>query len=226
MYGVQLAPPSAIKKKDKLQRLIPTLNNVYAFPRIENRNKAALARFLWQAMEALNKAVPPPSVASSADGCTKALHSLLSPPTLSRPPPPHLNMPPSAPHLQRKASMRSAGTGTLHGSVDGGSAVTYRSFLERLTRADSKGFVNAIRLFLYSIFGTSGDAPAFAKLRSGDLALRREADDVEVYGSSFLFERYEILGGGSCGWRSWYERDLDLASVGSRATFRPMLQSC
>lgn len=69
--------------------------------------------------------------------------------------------------------------------------MTYRSFLERLSRADSKGFVSAIRLFLYSIFGATEGVPVSSGTvrGGGDRATGWEEEDVEVYGSSFLVER-------------------------------------
>lgn len=158
---------------------------------------------LGQAADVLNRAIPPPSTESSPDGCTKALRSLLSPP--SAPPlpttPAHRYVPRSASRLQTTSSSRSVrSTGTLRSSdkgvprvgpagIDATSAVTYRAFLERLTLEDSKGFVTAIRLFLFSIFGPNGDAPVSARPQARDWAVGRGSDDVEVYGTVFLVER-------------------------------------
>lgn len=67
--------------------------------------------------------------------------------------------------------------------------ITYSAFLQLLSRPDSKGFLSAIRLFLFSIFGPGGDKPVSAQPRARDWALGREEARAEVYGASFLTER-------------------------------------
>lgn len=69
--------------------------------------------------------------------------------------------------------------------------MTYRVFLERLTRSESEGFVEAIRLFLFSILGNGGAVnPAAGRPQaSSNSDIRREMEEVEVYGSSFLSQR-------------------------------------
>lgn len=75
------------------------------------------------------------------------------------------------------------------GDGDGNGVITYRAFLELLKRPDSKGFISAIRLFLFSIFGPDRDAPVVAWPRAREWVLERDEERVEVYGSSYLVER-------------------------------------
>ncbi|CAN0346118.1 unnamed protein product, partial [Ectocarpus fasciculatus] len=158
----------------------------------------------------LNEAIPllhPSSssssspVASTPDAYTKALRSLLSTPTAStaatalptraptnspRRPPARSGGPPS---VRRNTEERGGDGGSGRNSSSG--AVTYRVFLERLTRSESEGFVEAIRLFLFSILGNGGAVnPAAGRPQaSSNSDIRRETEEVEVYGSSFLSQR-------------------------------------
>lgn len=145
------------------------------------------------------------AVASEPDVYTKAVSSLLSTP-----------LPPSnfSPHRQlRQESRRSSplpsarrdgedtsnegrtaapvirGGGSR--SSSSGNALTYRVFLERLTRSESEGLVKAIRLFLFSILGNGGAVnPSAGRPRLvANRDIRRETEEVEVYGLSFLAQR-------------------------------------
>ncbi|CBJ32067.1 conserved unknown protein [Ectocarpus siliculosus] len=156
-----------------------------------------------QAETVLNEAVPllqpppPPSspVASTPDAYTKAIRSLLSTPKANTAATARSTRAPSNssghPRVQSGGppSVRRAERGD--GGRNSSSAVTYRVFLERLTRSESEGFVEAIRLFLFSILGNGGAVnPAAGRPRaSSNSDIRRETEEVEVYGSSFLSQR-------------------------------------
>lgn len=138
-----------------------------------------------------------PSPVSSSDSYPGALESLLSHPpagsaTLSKRLPssrkPRSQAQPSTP-TSELAGPVNLGALRRNGGGDGDGPVTYRGFLERLNRPESKGFVSAIRLFLFSIFGPGGDAPMSAQPQARDWALEKDELRVEVYGASFLVER-------------------------------------
>lgn len=139
----------------------------------------------------LNQAFHPDSVACSADGYTQALGALLSPPSLSSPADPRLESSSASavPRGNRPEALREEG-----GGGGGSGSITYRMFLECLMRSENKGFVRAIRLFLFSILGNGGDvSPLSARPRApASRTTRSETEDVEVYGSSFLVQRFEI----------------------------------
>lgn len=152
---------------------------------------------------------PPSSVASTPDAYTKALSSLLSVPSASSAFPMHAADLPqrtssTGPHSSPSSSKAGRGSSGDNRSSDlrrgdsvvsgGGSSnstVTYRVFLEHLGRPESEGFVKAIRLFLFSILGNGGAAnPAAGRPQAAaNRDIRRETEDVEVYGSSFLVQR-------------------------------------
>ena len=140
------------------------------------------------------QAIAPSLAASPLDAYTKALRSLLSTPTelpsLEAPP----QFRPTSPSSRAESDAGGQGMSGLgrEGSGTGGSGVTYRVFLDRLMRSESKGFVRAIRLFLFTILGNGGDARAASARPRGGAAARRmrlESEDVDVCGSAFLVER-------------------------------------
>ena len=89
------------------------------------------------------------------------------------------------------AGRERGGGSTSSISTSGGG---YRVFLGRLTRPESKGFVEAIRLFLFSVLGNGGSVnPASGRPRVAAPGGRRETEEVEVYGSSFLVQRCECV---------------------------------
>lgn len=150
---------------------------------------------MFQAEAILIKATAPSSLAaSSLDAHTKALSSLLSTRTVT-------DLPPVGAHPQLRPSCSSSrpgesgsgrqGVSDLGGGASGigGSGVTYRVFLERLMRPESKGFVKAIRLFLFSILGNAGDGRPSPRGAAAARRTRLETEDVDVYGSTFLVER-------------------------------------
>ncbi|CAM9448429.1 unnamed protein product [Ectocarpus sp. 13 AM-2016] len=140
---------------------------------------------------------PPPSsspVASTPDAYTKAIRSLLSTPKANAATASPTRSPSNSsgyPFVQSGGPpfVRRAEQGDVGGNSS--SAVTYRVFLERLTRSESEGFVEAIRLFLFSILGNGGAVnPAAGRPQaSSNSDIRRETEEVEVYGSSFLSQR-------------------------------------
>lgn len=132
----------------------------------------------------MTRVIAPSLAASPLDAHTKALRSLLSTPT----------------ELSSRAESNSGRQGVSglggEGSGTDGSGVTYRMFLDRLMCSESKGFVKAIRLFLFSILGNGGDGrTASARPRGGAVArkVQLEIQDVDVYGSTFLVERWDAL---------------------------------
>jgi len=162
----------------------------------------ALCRVLTSQAEALlNKtttASPSSSSAASASVSTsgsisepephiKAIKSLLSGPALSL-----------SAEEQQSSSLDGTAAATLaqggsnaSAGGGGGSTLTYREFLERLTRSESEGFVKAIRLFLFSVLGNGGAVnPASGRPQSAaNRDIRRDMEEVEVYGPSFLVQR-------------------------------------
>lgn len=187
-----------------------------------------------QAQSLLDKAAPHrPSSSSSSpvtptsapplDTHTKAVSSLLSTPVPHTPLPgaPRLLSPSPSPRLGRSrsppartaakrsspatgpaAAARAPGRGGSTSISSCGSG--YRMFLERLTRSESKGFVEAIRLFLFSILGNGGAVnPTSGRPREAAVAAGRDrgrtTEEVEVYGSSFLVQRCAcVRAGGGC----------------------------
>ncbi|CAN0248718.1 unnamed protein product [Ascophyllum nodosum] len=149
-----------------------------------------------QAEMVMNRAITPGSSATlGPDHHTEALSALLSPPSAA-------NIPSlrGAPRSQTQtharspsaSSPRTFGEGVREDAAPGkGSAVTFRMFLARLMRPESKGLVRAIRMFLFSIIGNGGDAsPVSARsLAAAGEAIPPDLEDVEIYGSSFLVPR-------------------------------------
>lgn len=140
------------------------------------------------------QAIAPSLTASPLDAHTKALRLLLSTPTelpsLGAPP----QLRPTSPSSRAESDSGRQGVSGLggEGSGTGTSGVTYRVFLDRLMRSESKGFVRAIRLFLFSILGNGGDGCAASARPRGGAAARRmrlEIEDVDVCGSTFLVKR-------------------------------------
>lgn len=153
----------------------------------------------------LERAAPSSSSAvSSPRAHVEALRSLLSSPSLPDTLPRggglasststsrvQLGPNPSLVRGEGGPSAGALGLGRKGSGTGGGGGVTYRAFMERLMRPESKGFVKAIRLFLISILGDGGDCnPVSSRARAAaGHAGRQGAEDIEVYGSSFLVER-------------------------------------
>lgn len=157
----------------------------------------------------------PSSVASTPDAYTKALSSLLSAPSSNKAVSLHAAglLPQNSSIRLRLQQHRSSPSAKAERNTSGGdlpaalgrsesnisgasktsssSTVTYRVFLEHLGRPESEGFVKAIRLFLFSILGNGGAVnPAAGRPQAAaNRDIRREMEDVEVYGSSFLVQR-------------------------------------
>lgn len=144
-----------------------------------------------QAEIILDQALAAQSAKSQSNTCAEASRLLLSTPSLRNDRSSALDRA----HRPRSSSMRPlrSGPAAVEGRGSTGSRVTYRAFLERLTRQESKGFVRAIRLFLFSILGNGGDVnPIGARPRaSADRRGGLDTEDVEVYGSSFLVQRWQ-----------------------------------
>lgn len=134
--------------------------------------------------------VSPQQASSAAKGHTKALHSILAAPS-PNPVQPRDDVFP-APRNRYEVSPSYLRSGRSASSAGGEErALTFQAFLGRLMLPESKGFVKAIRLFLFSILGNGGEAfPLSSRPRSTVVrTVRWDTEDVEVYGSSFLVQR-------------------------------------
>lgn len=145
----------------------------------------------------LNRAIPASSTTVDPGQHSEALRALLCTPSVTSIPSLR-GVASGDPQSRTRASSASApSTSTAPGDLreatatGDGSAITYRMFLTRLMRPESKGFVRAIRMFLFSIIGNGGDVSSLTVGPSAAAggAIPPDLEDVEIYGSSFLVQR-------------------------------------
>ena len=150
----------------------------------------------------VNPAIPESSTTVGPPGQhSEALRSLLCTPSVTTIPSLR-GIAPGDPQSKTRASSASAPSASTspgdlrEGTSTGdGTAITYRMFLARLMRPESKGFVRAIRMFLFSIIGNGGDVSSLTagpRAAAGG-AIPPDLEDVDIYGSSFLVQRCVLL---------------------------------
>lgn len=150
----------------------------------------------------LNRAIPVSSTTVGHPGQhSGALRALLGTPSVTTIPSLR-GIAPGDPQSKTRASSASVPSASTSPrdlregtATSDGSAITYRVFLARLMRPESKGFVRAIRMFLFSIIGNGGDVSSLTAGPSAAAggAIPPDLEDVEIYGSSFLVQRYVFL---------------------------------